>query len=133
MVVTPIVVKMEYTSIYSQLRPNEEECDAVFLAPLSLFLKGGRAHSIFDLQHPSGKYRMHHFNVHSNADSVGVGGGAVADNFDVWGMTADILIYVASAVYGKRPQFAMTGEEDVAQLYPPATLFAPIKKTTSKL
>jgi hypothetical protein len=115
LVVTPVVVAMDYDLIYDQLIPNEDECDAVFLAPLKMFVSNGDHHSVFDFKHHSGNYRMHHFNVPWRQAC-----------FDVWGMTADILIHLSSLVYSTRPQFSMNSKEDVSM--GKAQLFAGVKR-----
>lgn len=137
MVVTPVVVKMDYEAVYSQLVPNEDECNAVFLAPLSMFLKESTEHSVFELKHKTGTYRMHHFNVKGDGGGGGDGRGDEGDGeggdggevFDVWGMTADVIIRVASVVYQQRPQFSLNASED--HLYPKSHDFVHIQKSTT--
>ena len=120
LVVTPIIVTIDYDEIYSRLTPNEDECNAIFLAPLMMFLQSSRKHSICDLKHSSGLYRMHHFMVQDNHTI-----------FDVWGMTADVCIYVASVVYKQRPNFAMNEVEDNQNIYPPSLLFSKQKNKSN--
>ena len=109
LMVTPVVVSIDY-SVVSTLIPNPDECNAVFLAPLSIFLEESNLHSYKDLNHPSGFYRMQHFDVNYNNE-----------HFDVWGMTADICIRLARLVYGRRPNYAVGPTED--DIYPRSKAF----------
>jgi 8-oxo-dGTP pyrophosphatase MutT (NUDIX family) len=121
LVVTPVIVRMDY-AVFDTLVPNEEECNAVFLAPLSLFLVDSAKHSFKDIQNNETSYRMHHFDVDYEGET-----------FDCWGMTADVLIRVASVVYNTRPSYSMNPSED--DLYPPSRSFVPhvVQSSSSKL
>ena len=117
MVVTPIVATLDYRLVAS-LHASPDEVDAIFLAPLATFLEDGEHHTFqdMDLKKYSGLlssiYRAHHFKVSVHEDGR---------HFDVWGQTADILMYVASVVYDRRPNFEMKpasnkGSDSVSRL-----------------
>eukprot|EP00967_Tisochrysis_lutea_P004761 scaffold5608_cov17-Tisochrysis_lutea.AAC.3 len=61
--------------------PSPSEVEAVFHAPLSLFVDGGASHTYQDITWEQHAYRIHSF------DHAG---------FKIWGLTAGILIQVQS-------------------------------------
>ncbi|KAK9808415.1 hypothetical protein WJX73_002113 [Symbiochloris irregularis] len=74
-----------------QLVPNMDEVDCIFDMPLENFLQDSPAHRHEDLTWASGIwYRMHFFQF---------------GKFNVWGLTAGILIAVATAAFGRPPAF----------------------------
>ena len=97
MCVTPVCVVVRDPKIVDALTPSEDECDAVFTAPLWRFLSSvGHRHADMDLRRFDASlrrvYRAHHFDV---------------DGFDVWGQTADVLMRIAAIVYQRTPDFEM--------------------------
>jgi 8-oxo-dGTP pyrophosphatase MutT (NUDIX family) len=74
-----------------QFIPNEAEVDAVFDMPLAAFLEDSPAHSHMDTQWGSLPYRIHYFQY---------------ETFNVWGLTAAILIQVAELGFGRPPAFS---------------------------
>ena len=90
--------------------------DAIFLAPLSVFLDSGPHHTFEDMElkrfhEKLGNYRAHHFRI----DYEG-------RQFDVWGQTADILMYLATVVFDRLPSFQMKKCENGTGTSPAAKL-----------
>eukprot|EP00946_MAST-07B_sp_MAST-7B-sp1_P000244 g244.t1 len=115
MVVTPVVVTLDYCLI-ATLKAAPEEVDAIFLAPLSVFLDSGPHHTFEDMElkrfhEKLGNYRAHHFRI----DYEG-------RQFDVWGQTADILMYLATVVFDRLPSFQMKKCENGTGTSPAAKL-----------
>eukprot|EP00897_Mesotaenium_endlicherianum_P003523 jgi/Mesen1/3199/ME000185S02343 len=73
--------------------PNLAEVDAVFDAPLHMFLED-RDHEYEDTTWLGIPYRVHFFHYHSGTS-----------HFKVWGLTASILVRAASVVYDEEPAF----------------------------
>lgn len=100
MVVTPCVACLDATLLHS-LKPSPSEVSDIFLAPLIMFNRDGPHHTFRDMDlsnfHESlGKYRAHHFDIQFGQK-----------HYDVWGQTADVLMYVASVAFNRRPNFEM--------------------------
>ncbi len=98
MCVTPVCVVVRDPALVGSLAPSEDECDAVFTAPLWRFLCDvGHRHDDMDLQRFDTSlrrvYRAHHFDVEGK--------------YDVWGLTADVLMRVAAVVFQRKPDFEM--------------------------
>jgi coenzyme A diphosphatase NUDT7 len=100
MLVTPVVATLDH-GLVATLRASPDEVDAIFLAPLAAFLNDGAHHTFKDMDlnnyHGSlGSYRAHHFDIEWEGH-----------HYDVWGQTADILMFIASVVYNRHPNFEM--------------------------
>lgn len=73
--------------------PNAAEVEAVFDAPLDMFLKDEN-HRSEEREWMGDKYLLHYFDYESNNSK-----------FLIWGLTATILIHAASVVYQQPPSF----------------------------
>ncbi|KAG0462532.1 hypothetical protein HPP92_021008 [Vanilla planifolia] len=73
--------------------PNAAEVEAVFDAPLDMFLKDDN-HRSEERQWMGENYLLHYFTYESNGKE-----------FLIWGLTASILIHAASVVYQQQPSF----------------------------
>ncbi|XP_073034213.1 nudix hydrolase 15, mitochondrial-like [Primulina eburnea] len=74
---------------------NEDEVDAIFDAPLEMFLKEDGRHRCEEKQWGKWKYACHLFDFESDEGR----------NFIIGGLTASILIEAASIIYQKSPSF----------------------------
>ncbi|KAF5827734.1 hypothetical protein DUNSADRAFT_167 [Dunaliella salina] len=75
--VTPVVGLVPPERAGHAPRPSSSEVEAIFHAPLSLFVEGGASHTYQDITWEQHMYRIHSF------DHAG---------FRIWGLTAGILI-----------------------------------------
>lgn len=85
------VVKHDFVPI-----PSAEEVSSVFSMPLHFFLEGGDNHSHRDADWGGLAYRLHFFQH---------------DDYTVWGLTAAILIEVATVAFGRSPLFEVETDE----------------------
>lgn len=73
---------------------NEDEVDALFDAPLEMFLEDDGRHKCLEKEWEGWKYACHIFELASEQG-----------NFLVGGLTASILIHAASIIYQRSPSF----------------------------
>jgi 8-oxo-dGTP pyrophosphatase MutT (NUDIX family) len=80
---------------------NADEVAEVFTAPLEMFLRDDARHRFDDWAWPNAEraIRVHYFDY---------------DGRVIWGLTAAILIRVASRVYGREPEFQEKTDEGVS-------------------
>jgi len=80
---------------------NEDEVAEVFYAPLEMFLSDDERHRFDDYAWPNATraIRVHYFDYQGKV---------------IWGLTAAILIRVASVVYGREPAFQESTDEGVS-------------------
>eukprot|EP00271_Cylindrocystis_brebissonii_P018575 TRINITY_DN5348_c0_g1_i1.p1 TRINITY_DN5348_c0_g1~~TRINITY_DN5348_c0_g1_i1.p1 ORF type:complete len:402 (-),score=54.69 TRINITY_DN5348_c0_g1_i1:312-1517(-) len=93
--VTPVVGLLAHGNSF-QPQVNPSEVEAAFSAPLAMFLKEQSSHRITDTSWMDLPYRIHHFDYDSE-DGQG--------RFNVWGLTAAMLIRTASVVFRRKPEF----------------------------
>ncbi|XP_031277359.1 nudix hydrolase 15, mitochondrial-like isoform X1 [Pistacia vera] len=84
---------------------NADEVDAIFDAPLEMFLKGDN-HRIEEREWMGWKYLLHDFRFKSKQGAA----------FHICGLTASILIRAASVIYQKAPDFEHEHLPDFQQL-----------------
>ncbi|NWR72178.1 NUDT7 diphosphatase, partial [Centropus unirufus] len=98
--VTPVVGFIEDTF---QATPNPDEVSAVFVVPLEYFVKPLN-HSSLPYATSSGHSSwMHCFMYHDQEHQT---------SFKIWGLTAHFALFLALAVYGERPTFAVDYDID---------------------
>eukprot|EP00798_Chlamydomonas_sp_ICE-L_P018606 gene18606-25120_t len=85
--VTPVVAQI--SSSFDPI-PNPDEVAAVFDMPLAAFLEDSASHTSRDVEWQGFPYRIHSFKY---------------KGFDVWGLTAGIMIQVAKIGLGRCPAF----------------------------
>ncbi|MCO5550005.1 hypothetical protein L7F22_003482 [Adiantum nelumboides] len=95
--VTPVVAVLLDKSKLS-LAPNSGEVDAIFDAPLDMFLKE-QNHRCVELEWMGFAYRVHYFDYESSTE-----------RYLIWGLTASILIRCASIIYMRSPEFEISAE-----------------------
>lgn len=91
--VTPIVGIIS-EPVYRGLVPAPDEVDSVFSMPLYSFLEEHERHTYADAEMGGHMYRIHHFQQ---------------DVYDVWGLTAGILIYTAEIAFDEKAAFDVLG------------------------
>jgi hypothetical protein len=89
------VVGMLSARVSDVLRANPDEVDRIFDMPLHFFLEHNDRHSFRDAVMGPFTYRIHYFEY---------------DGFEVWGLTASILIRVAEAAFGRPAAFDVIGD-----------------------
>jgi hypothetical protein len=100
--VTPIVGSISSSAV-DTLRPSPSEVAAIFSMPLHYFLERHPRHSFHEAMYGAFTCRIHHF---------------AHERFEVWGLTAAILIQVAEAAFGRKAEFDVLGPHaNYAQLY----------------
>lgn len=95
--VTPVVALLLDRSKLS-LTPNAGEVDAIFDAPLEMFLKDQK-HRCEEREWIGLAYRVHYFDFETDNEK-----------YTIWGMTSAILIRCASVIYQRAPEFEMSPE-----------------------
>lgn len=95
--VTPVVALLPDRTRF-RLAPNPSEVDAVFDAPLEMFLKDVNYRSE-EREWIGYAYRVHYFDFEENNEK-----------YLIWGLTASILIRCASVVYQRVPEFLESPE-----------------------
>ncbi|KAH7296315.1 hypothetical protein KP509_26G018900 [Ceratopteris richardii] len=95
--VTPVVALLLDRSKIS-LTPNKGEVDAVFDAPLEMFLKKEH-HRSEEREWIGFAYRVHYFDYKASDG-----------RHLIWGLTASILIRCASVIYQQSPEFGISPE-----------------------
>lgn len=90
--VTPVVALLPDRSKLT-LTPNPSEVDAVFDAPLEMFLKD-QNYRCEEREWIGLAYRVHYFDFE-----------ATNEKYLIWGLTASILIRCASVIYQRAPEF----------------------------
>ncbi|KAH7431005.1 hypothetical protein KP509_08G024700 [Ceratopteris richardii] len=95
--VTPVMALVPDRSKLS-LTPNKGEVDAIFDAPLRMFLKNHN-HRSEERQWMGIPYVMHYFDYET-----------ITGRYLIWGMTAAILIRCASVIYQQCPEFETSSE-----------------------
>ncbi|MCO5591014.1 hypothetical protein L7F22_044990 [Adiantum nelumboides] len=95
--VTPVVAVLLDKSKLS-LSPNSGEVDAIFDAPLDMFLKE-QNHRCKEQEWMGFAYRVHYFDYESSTE-----------RYLIWGLTASILIRCASIIYMRSPEFGISAE-----------------------
>jgi len=91
--VTPVVGVLQAAPCEA-LRPNPAEVDAIFDMPLRFFSEADARHSSEDVRMGTHQYRIHFFRYEA---------------FEVWGLTAGILIAAAEAALGREADFDVLG------------------------
>jgi hypothetical protein len=91
--VTPVVGVLSEETV-NRLVPCPSEVDAIFTVPLYYFLEDNPRHSHRDATQGDFTYRIHHFSHYI---------------YDIWGLTAGILIKVAEIAYGRSAEFDVLG------------------------
>jgi hypothetical protein len=100
--VTPVVASISSSEVDS-LRPCPSEVAAIFSIPLHFFLERHTRHSFHEAMYGAFTCRIHHF---------------AHERWEVWGLTASILIQVAEAAFGRKAEFDVFGPHtNYAQLY----------------
>ena len=100
--VTPVVASIS-AACAARLVPAPAEVAAVFTVPLRHFLERHERHTWHEASYGAFTCRIHHF-AHGR--------------WDVWGLTAAILIQVAQAALGRAAEFDVHGPHiDYAHLY----------------
>lgn len=100
--VTPVIGTLPDAAVRS-LCASPDEVDAIFDMPLHFFLEDDARHEARDAEAGRFAYRIHHFSY---------------DQFEVWGLTAGILIRVAEAAFGREAEFDVVGPGvDYGRLY----------------
>lgn len=100
--VTPVVAAISQAR-FRALRAAPDEVAAVFSMPLRHFLEAHPRHTAHAQPWGDHTYTIHHF---------------AWRGYDVWGLTAGILINVAEAALGRRAAFdVFGGGNDYADLY----------------
>ncbi|PRW59038.1 nudix hydrolase mitochondrial-like [Chlorella sorokiniana] len=80
---------------HQAFRPNPQEVESVFTAPLHRFLQAGPGYSHRDVEwQPGMPYRLHYFEHESQGRS-----------YTIWGLTAGMLIVIAEKAFGRPPEF----------------------------
>ncbi|KAI5084968.1 hypothetical protein GOP47_0001137 [Adiantum capillus-veneris] len=95
--VTPVVAVLLDRSKLS-LTPNSGEVDAIFDAPLEMFLKE-QNYRCEEREWMGLAYRVHYFDYNANSQK-----------YLIWGLTASILIRCATIIYMRSPEFGLSPE-----------------------
>eukprot|EP00047_Mylnosiga_fluctuans_P010442 m.16297 g.16297 ORF g.16297 m.16297 type:complete len:250 (-) comp3123_c0_seq1:28-777(-) len=94
---------------FPPLTVNPGEVDAVFSAPLDIFLRA-EGHASIDITWNDNRLRMHEFNyLTTEADVLHPGPHRP---FRIWGLTARLCIAVAQAVLAREPAFSMVPDTE---------------------
>lgn len=116
--VTPVVATIDEAR-FNALCPEPAEVADVFSMPLRHFLEDHPRHTAYQQRFGDHSYRIHHF---------------AWQKFDVWGLTAGILINVAEAAFARRAAFDVTGDDvDYGELYSHDGLSVCLKRRSARL
>ena len=112
-----------------RFNPNAEEVEHVFSAPLDMFLATGSSYSSMDAEWGDFMFRMHAWEysvIRPLAQDIGtfehgrrmtrrqaqILSPDAGQSFLIWGLTAAILIHVASLGFDRKPSFEVIPSDD---------------------
>ncbi|KAL2635741.1 hypothetical protein R1flu_007220 [Riccia fluitans] len=101
--VIPVIGLLDAMRNYNP-KPNPGEVESVFEAPLEMFLKASVNYRSREREMLGVRFRVHFFDYTTPA----------GQEFTIWGLTAGILIRVASLIFERNPDFEEFGPDVTA-------------------